>query len=191
VRAILPELMPWLSDGLVVEPSAGRGDVIAEIRRLAPFGKVLAIDIDPVVLGAVQQRFERVHVLAGDYLKTDLRRRGLVPVLVIGNPPYNQGEAFVRKALKDVSRTGLVVFLMRMGFLASASRMPLFAEHQPDVYVLPQRPSFTGDGKTDGTDYAWLVFHAARRPGASGIVRALPWSEATDIVDTTAAGDLP
>lgn len=34
--------------------------------------------------------------------------------------------------------------------------------HTPDVYVLPQRPSFTGKG-TDSTSYAWFVWTSAEK----------------------------
>ena len=42
---------------------------------------------------------------------------------------------------------------------------------EPDVYVLPNRPSFTGHG-TDSCEYAWFVFGASR-PKPRGLVRVL------------------
>jgi hypothetical protein len=63
------------------------------------------------------------------------------------------------------------VFLLRLGFLASSSRLPLWRDiGAPDVNVLPNRPSFTGNG-TDSADYAWYVFPPEKR--AAGVLRTL------------------
>jgi hypothetical protein len=40
----------------------------------------------------------------------------------------------------------------------------------PDVYVLPNRPSFTG-GSTDSIEYAWFVWRT--RAARSGTIRVL------------------
>ncbi len=65
-----------------------------------------------------------------------------------------------------------VAALLRLGFLASATRKNLFATVGiPDVYVLAHRPSFTGNGKTDGADYAWCVWG----PGLGGRVQRLEY----------------
>lgn len=76
--------------------------------------------------------------------------------LVICNPPYSLAREFVT-TYRYVGRTS--AFLLRLGFLASQSRAPWWAEDPPaHVLVLPSRPSFTGDGKSDSADYAWVVF---------------------------------
>ena len=31
-------------------------------------------------------------------------------------------------------------------------------KHPPDLYVLPNRPSFTKNGNTDSIEYAWFVW---------------------------------
>jgi hypothetical protein len=178
VRAILPELQPYLAGGLVLEPSAGTGNVVAELRRLDPTGHLLAVDIDQVVLMTLRDRFPGVATIVRSYLGLDLGT--MRPSLIIGNPPYREAEAFLRKALVDVAPTGAVAFLLRLGFLASQTRAELMRDTMPDVHVLSRRPSFTADGKTDGTDYAWMVWHAARRPGVPSSVRVLPWDDAAD-----------
>lgn len=82
--------------------------------------------------------------------------------LVVGNPPYKDAEAFVRKSLRLCSTGSYVIFLLRLAFLESQTRARgLWREHPPtSVYVLGKRPSFTGNGKTDATAYAIYVWRA-------------------------------
>lgn len=80
--------------------------------------------------------------------------------LVLTNPPYVLAEQFVRRARRWCPNAELM-FLLRLGFLVSKERAKFYAEMgTPDIYVLPNRPSFTGDGKTDGADYAWFHWKA-------------------------------
>lgn len=81
---------------------------------------------------------------------------------VISNPPYSHAEAFARQALRLVRPGGVVAFLLRLGWLASQSRVQFHREHPSDVFVLPRRPSFTGNGKSDSADYAWFVWGLGR-----------------------------
>ena len=75
--------------------------------------------------------------------------------VVITNPPYSQALEFVQGALKDGR---VVVMLLRLNWLASKARNRFLLDNPPSVYVLPRRPSFTYNGKTDATDYAWFVW---------------------------------
>jgi hypothetical protein len=56
-----------------------------------------------------------------------------------------------------------LVFLLRLAFLCGEGRQGFMAAMPPDVYVLPNRPSFTGDGKVDSADYAWFHWPPERR----------------------------
>jgi len=47
--------------------------------------------------------------------------------------------------------------LLRLNFLASERRQEWMKTDTPDVYVLPNRPSFRGKG-SDATEYAWFVW---------------------------------
>lgn len=99
----------------------------------------------------------RERIYRGDFLLREGKERAEVD-LVFMNPPYVVAETFVRRALEIAP---YVVALLRLGFLASSTRSPWLRVEMPDVYVLPQRPSFTGDGRTDGSDYAWFVWTPA------------------------------
>ena len=54
--------------------------------------------------------------------------------------------------------------LLRLNFLGSRKRAKWWRERRPEVYVSPARPSFSPDGRTDSTEYAWFIW---RFPHAS------------------------
>lgn len=80
--------------------------------------------------------------------------------LVIGNPPYKLAEEFVRRSVELTNHNGYIVLLLRLGFLEGQARgESLWRELRPaKVAVSSMRPSFTGDGKTDGSAYATFVW---------------------------------
>lgn len=91
---------------------------------------------------------------------------------IIGNPPYAEAEKHVRQAL-DIATQG-VAFLLRLAFLSSQQRLSLFRLHPPtEVWVLVERPSFTGKG-TDQYDYAFFIW-SARHRGQPTQLRWLSW----------------
>ena len=91
-----------------------------------------------------------------DYLqsKMPLGYFGRFDVCIM-NPPFSKALQFAATALEHCDQ---VVMLQRLNWLASAERAEFLRANPPGVYVLPNRPSFTGDGKTDGADYAWYVW---------------------------------
>lgn len=90
---------------------------------------------------------------------------------IITNPPYSIAQEIVEHALKFKGAD--VVMLLRLNFLASAKRAHWLRQRCPDVYVLPNRPSFTGDGVTDSIDYAWFIWPHGRAEFETGKVRVL------------------
>lgn len=89
------------------------------------------------------------------------------PNLIAGNPPYALAEEFMLKSLEVLAPYGYCMFLLRLSFLASQRRYKLWTEQVSlqHVGVLSRRPSFTGDGASDGkTDYCWMVFQKRREP---------------------------
>lgn len=75
--------------------------------------------------------------------------------LILGNPPYRQAEAFIRKSLTLLTDGGTLLFLLRLAFLEGQERGDgLWRECPPmRVDVCARRPSFTGDRRTDATAY--------------------------------------
>jgi hypothetical protein len=93
-----------------------------------------------------------------DFLKTDPDVYDRYEV-AIGNPPFSLAQEFVLHSLKMADQ---VVFLLRLSFLESQKREGFFSKvGVPDVFVLPERPSFTGEG-TDSCAYAWMRWKADR-----------------------------
>jgi len=101
--------------------------------------------------------------------------------VILTNPPYATAQAFIEKSLKVAK---VVAMLLRLNFLGSAQREDFFqAAGMPDVYVLPQRPTFSvdqyGRAGTDATEYAWMLWHSDG--GQLGRVQRLGVTPAADI----------
>lgn len=86
--------------------------------------------------------------------------------VAITNPPYSLAAEFARSMLALAYH---VAILTRINFLAAGTRRSFFASCMPDVYVLPNRPSFTDDRRTDATEYAWLVWGPERSRSAGRV----------------------
>lgn len=71
------------------------------------------------------------------------------------NPPFSLAMRFAKRAKTHCKH---VVMLQRLNWLQSPARAPWLRRNPPGVYVLPERPSFTGDGKYDSGGYAWYVW---------------------------------
>lgn len=85
--------------------------------------------------------------------------------LAIGNPPFSQAEGVIRRCIELAEVT---VMLLRVGFLGSADRIDFWRGpgELPGLFVIPDRPSFDGQG-TDSSTYAWFVWsHEWDRVGA-------------------------
>lgn len=139
-------------EGEWLEPAVGNGAIIKAVTNydLKKAVHWTATDVrDTIVTMNISLNFRKDNFLFYQW-NEDYK-------VVITNPPYSLAEAFIRHAL-NIRSNPYVVMLLRLNFLASESRHPLFMEYPPDVYVLPNRPCFTGDGKTDATEYAWFVW---------------------------------
>lgn len=76
--------------------------------------------------------------------------------VIITNPPFNIARQFLEKSLSEAD---VVIYLLRLNFLGSGERFELFTTNAPDrAVVLSDRPSFTPDGKTDNSDYAFFIW---------------------------------
>lgn len=162
VRRLL-EACP-LPGGEWLEPAAGDGAIIRAVAGVR----------DDVRWTAVEKRDGQHAALAGvaHYVTTTdfLDWRPFQHFAVaITNPPYSLAQRFVEHAL-DLADN--VAMLLRLNFLASLTRAAFMRECPPDVYVLPNRPSFRADGKTDSIEYAWFVWPPDRRREC-GTVRVL------------------
>ncbi|WP_225413829.1 class I SAM-dependent methyltransferase [Stigmatella hybrida] len=153
-----------------LEPCAGEGAIISTIDRA---------DVQWTAV-EIQQRFEPLlrklprieSIKIGDFM--DYRPPATLHSkrpfnAVVTNPPYLDAMEFVAHCLELSTH---VAMLLRLNFLASNKRNTFMREHCPDVYVLPDRPSFTGKG-TDSIEYAWFVWDSGARRTA-GRLQVLP-----------------
>jgi len=137
--------------GSVLDAGCGTGAILREVikRNAQKISVARGVELDPV-RAAKAKETATPNVWCGDFLTMGPAETPWD--VVIANPPYALAQEFVDHA--RVLGT-LVIFLLRLNFLGSAAK---FAKYMPDVYVLPKRPSFTGDGRTDATEYAWFVW---------------------------------
>jgi hypothetical protein len=78
--------------------------------------------------------------------------------VALGNPPYRLAAEFIARSL-DLAKT--LALLLRVNYLASEKRNVFMRSLTPDIYVLPNRPSFRGEG-TDSPEYAWFLWSGER-----------------------------
>lgn len=161
VLALLRHADLWLpAEPSVLDPACGEGAILDAVRDEIPGADLWGIELhEGRAARAVSQRRQ---VVQGNGLELDWG----VPDLVLGNPPYTLANEFAWKAAAwAAEHQTTAAMLLRLSFLEPASgRAVLFAQHPPDVYVLPRRPAFDGRG-TDNITSAWFVW-----PGSGRIV---------------------
>lgn len=163
VDSVLPEAANLRAEWRVLEPSAGDG---AFVRVLHSRGVRDVTALEPFHAtphhGSINERLEDHRI---DHEGYDL---------IIGNPPFKHAEEHVLHMLDLVRPGGHVAMLLRMSFLGSKKRGQFLTDHPPaHVDIIRGRPSFSGDGRTDGAEYA--VFHWWA--GSAGSPPTLGWIE--------------
>lgn len=206
---------PWLGGGgapaarfarangaLLLEPCAGTGGILTTIGRWEHArglcSRWCAVELQAEHAARIPRAIG-VEVHAEDFLLAG-PWWGQRFDAVVSNPPYDLAFEFLEASLRLSPR---VAFLLRLGFLASASRAEFMRANPPDVYVVPDRPRFDPSLrqriKPDGTwgpwarstadsaDYAWLVWHGPELRKARAEVRVLATTPAEVRAATFAA----
>jgi len=188
IRSILPILRGeyGVSEAdTVLEPSCGGGNIIHEVvRGLGIDGdRVTGVDVSDRGFAGIHALHTGVYLCEADFLTWEFGEMAEPFGLCIGNPPYGDDlpEKFIRRIMAE-RMAYVTAFLLRLNWLGSQKRSELHRELMPDVYVLSDRPSFTGGG-SDGCEYAWFVWTLPGRtypgrPGPAprkyGSIRVLP-----------------
>ena len=77
----------------------------------------------------------------------------------IGNPPFRRAAEFIDWSLKYARIT---VMLLRLNYLGSDKRAEFMRTFAPDVFSLPNRPSFRPSKRglftTDSIEYGWFLW---------------------------------
>lgn len=137
----------------ILDPGAGAGAWGKAARKRYPDTMITGVELRPETERPVAYNFW-IH---SDFLLVDKQ-----PVfdLVIGNPPYDRAEQFVRHSLAMLEDNGLCIMLLRLNFLEGKARSKgLYRQHPPEtVVVRSSRVSFTGDGQANATAYAYFIW---------------------------------
>lgn len=154
VRSALREIACGLNPRSILDPGAGDGAWGRVARAVWPHSRIAGVEIRDV---------PKPEEYDGWFCPVDFLTKPVYPGgydLVMGNPPYAQAEAFVRKGAEYLRPGGMLVYLLRLAFLEGQRRRDgLFVEFPPEaVYVCSKRPSFTGDGRTNATAFGVFVW---------------------------------
>ena len=149
VEIVLPTIRDNRPPKRIIEPSAGAGAFLEQLRPALPSAHIVANDLDPTV-GPWDDANVSMHAdFLADPMQCDFD-------LCIGNPPFTLALEFVEKSLMIATQ---VVYLLRQGFLASEERREILRKSPlSDIFALAHRPSFTADGKTDSENYLFCCW---------------------------------
>jgi len=145
-----------------LEPSAGEGAIIEGVAAYRPDVHWDAVELrqeaSTALTKALAPSWERNGSGRLWCPQNFLRLRALYPQpdVIISNPPFGSAPAFVDHAFTLTAR--YVVMLLRVNYWGSEERHAFLTANPPDTYVLPNRASFTSDGKTDSIEYGWFVW---------------------------------
>jgi hypothetical protein len=174
VRRFL-EAVP-LPNGTWLEPCAGDGAIIRAVHQVLDPTKLqwTAVELRAAPIKKLKELIIDDGVIHGDFLAPELSEsnRGFYNV-AITNPPFSLAQPFIERCRFMAHHT---VMLLRLNFLSSQGRAAFMRESRPDVYVLPNRPSFVEDGSTDSIEYAWYHWHE----GSQGLLRVLASTPASE-----------
>ena len=158
VERLLEKLQ--LPGGNWLEPGAGEGNLIKAVRRNDIRWTALelreecrprleALDVRPEII--ITDKF--IENVPEDQKPLHGRHFDVA----FGNPPFNLAMEFIEESLKYADT---VVMLLRLNFIGTQGRCEFMQTHAPDLYILPDRPSFDGKG-SDSIEYAWFVWNKA------------------------------
>ena len=141
------------SEDLILESSAGNGNIIQALRNRGYKNHITAIELREEEKDNLLKLADSVKIC--NFLTTKLTSKYDV---IIGNPPYCLAQEFIDKSLTLLKPGGRLIFLLRTNFLEIKKRFTWWQDKLPSgLYVLSKRPSFTGKG-TDATSYSWFIW---------------------------------
>lgn len=152
----------------ILDPGCGTGVWGQAARIVWPDSWLVGVDVNRDRLAIAESTG-----VYGELIHKSFSAVTMIPSfdLVIGNPPYGEAEMFVRRSVGMLSHRampGSVLFLLRLAFAESQGRYQRMYSNGLKPYriaSLVERPSFTGDGKTDATAYALFEWCPAVHDG--------------------------
>lgn len=167
-----------LPAGHWVDPCAGSGEIVRAVNARRNDVRWSTVELRDCCEDSLRTIGGLCRVEIGDFFTLPNWRNAVSPNgdidVVIMNPPYSEAERFIRFCYE---LSPVVVALLRLNFLASGERREWLNSFMPDVFVLPNRPSFRGRpgfraSASDSTEYAWMIWERGARR-SRGLVQVL------------------
>lgn len=187
--------LPVEPTGLVLEPSAGSGELVEGLVRAGwPIERIVAVELDPEWCAHLRRRFPDLAVIEGDFLGAEVQQQIEWSSIrhVLTNPPYEGGldVAFLDACLNNLDVDGHVAVLVKTDIEYSSVRLPFWrdlARVERRARLL-ERPAFGRhvDGEKQGgaeRNYVGLDVVARvfpRDPGTVETVEEEAWSRTDD-----------
>ena len=161
------ERASFLPKGKWFEPCAGNGDIINAVNEKKQMIYWHANEIRPACEPSLRKLANQVVI--SNFLGWDPKATPRFDV-IITNPPFSLAMAVLQLGLQMAD---YVALLLRLNYVGSTDRTPFFKEFMPDIYVIPERPSFDGKG-ADSIEYAWFLWgQPEERKRSRGFIEVL------------------
>lgn len=168
---LLERLGDRLPKGYWYEPCAGEGAIIQAAQHHGLEGVTwCANELREESLPVLQKFVSDDLISIGNCLDPSVGARN--PDVIITNPPFSLAWDILHTSLRRWPRSHLVL-LLRLNFWGSDDRHSFMKQFPPDTYVLPNRPDFRGQGKTDSIEYAWMHWGPSPRAREAGQIAVL------------------
>ena len=147
-----------LPGGTWLDPCAGEGAIIRAVNELRHDVDWRAVELRRSCKRPLERLVGKANVRIGDFLVTNLE--GGKADVSITNTPFSLSLEIIERCFQFAN---IVIVLEKLNFLGSRERHEFLSSNMPDVYVIPNRPSFTNDRKTDSINYGWFVWRSRKR----------------------------
>lgn len=159
-----------LPNGRWLEPGVGNGDIVRAVHQKMEGVQFTGFDIrNTKFIKRAALQPELGDFFVGNLLKPEgelLKQLQAIDLLsadrwdvTVGNPPFRLAQQFIDFGLRY---SKIVALLLRLNYLGSDTRAQFMRTLCPDVYVLPNRPSFRPSKRglltTDSIEYAWFLW---------------------------------
>lgn len=132
--------------GIVLEPCSGDGDIVRVLKKHPGIEHVTTNDLSWYRHAQYQEDATKQTIY--DMADFDW---------IVTNPPFSHAYEILERAHKNAEYG--VALLLRLSFLEPTyKRGPFLFETPPNKLLILPRISFTGDGKTDSTTCAWIIW---------------------------------
>lgn len=153
------ELLRRIDLKLWLEPCAGDGTIIDTLNNYYSQDIVwTAIDIRDTTPALQSIGLGSNEIIISDFFECSQLDGRLFDVAIF-NPPFHLTIDFIMHC-RTIAR--YIAVFQSLNFLGSSDRNPWLIADIPDVYVIPDRVSHTGDGNTDSVYSAWYVWDSKK-----------------------------